>query len=70
MTEKFAAFVVRYRWPVIVLYIAITAAVASQLPKSEVDAEVKSQLPPDMEARVDLDAIEERFGDLIEGMYR
>jgi len=62
MTDKFAAFVVRFRWPVIVLFVAITAAVASRIPGAEIDAEMKSQLPADLPARLDLDRVEELFG--------
>ncbi|MBW1871077.1 MAG: RND family transporter, partial [Deltaproteobacteria bacterium] len=62
MIDSFAKFVVRFRWPVIIIFVGITAALASQIPKTEVDPEMKSQLPDDMRARVNLAKIEKIFG--------
>lgn len=57
-----AQLVLRWRWPIIASYLALTVAFASQLPRLEIDPEIKNQLSPDMPARLSLHAIEERFG--------
>jgi uncharacterized protein len=62
MIDLIAKFVVRFRWPVIIIFVGITAALTSQIPKTEVDPEMKSQLPADMRARVNIDKIEKIFG--------
>lgn len=54
--------VVRRPWPFIVVFLVITALFATRLPSIQIDAEVKNQLPADMPARLQLKAIEERFG--------
>lgn len=55
-------WVVRFRWPIILFFLAITAAFATQLPKIDVDPEIKNQLPPDMPARENVRKIEQKFG--------
>lgn len=60
--DRLAALVLRWRWPIIVAYLVVTAIFAARLPEIEIDPEIKNQLSPDMPARQDLRAIEERFG--------
>jgi hydrophobe/amphiphile efflux-3 (HAE3) family protein len=62
MLEKYANFIVRYRIYVIILFVLATGAVASSIPDIEVDADVKSMLPPDLPARLNINKIEELFG--------
>lgn len=57
-----ADWVIRYPWPFIVLFLGITALFGTRLPSLEIDPEVKNQLPEDMPARVNVRAIEDRFG--------
>ena len=57
-----AAFAVRFRWFHIIFFLALTALFAVQLPKAELDTEMKNQLPKDLPTRVSLDAIEKLFG--------
>ena len=57
-----ANLVIRTRWILIVVFTAITAFFALQLPKAEMDTELKNQLPPDLPTRVNLNKIEELFG--------
>ena len=57
-----SAWVIRYRWPIIVAHLLITAVFAVALPWIEIDPEIKNQLPPDMPARENVHAIEEKFG--------
>ncbi len=62
MLNKLADAVVRFRWPFIFLFLAITMLLALQLPRVEMDPAIKSMLPPDLPARVNLDKIEDIFG--------
>ncbi|MCA9489100.1 MAG: RND family transporter [Myxococcales bacterium] len=55
-------WVIRFRWPIIVIFVAITALFATRLPGIEIDPEIKNQLPEDMPARENVRRIEERFG--------
>ncbi|MCB9683884.1 MAG: RND family transporter [Alphaproteobacteria bacterium] len=55
-------WVIRFRWPIIAIFLAITALFATRLPGIEIDPEIKNQLPPDMPARENVHKIEERFG--------
>lgn len=61
-TQAFATFVVRARWFIIVVFTLIVAFFALQLPKSQLDTEMKNQLPPDLPTRINLGKIEELFG--------
>lgn len=61
-TSAFADLIVRFRWVVIALFLAITGYFASALPQSEMDTEMKNQLPEDLPTRINLGKIEELFG--------
>lgn len=61
-TEGFASFVIRARWFIIVVFTALTGFFALQLPKSQIDTEMKNQLPKDLPTRINLAKIEELFG--------
>lgn len=61
-SAKLAALVVRLRWVIIAAYSAVTLVFALQLPKIEMDVEMKNQLPSDLPTRVNLARIEELFG--------
>ncbi|RME29867.1 MAG: RND family transporter [Deltaproteobacteria bacterium] len=60
--DRMADGVVRFRWPVIVVFVALTAFFASRIPTAQVDPEVKNQLPKHMRARIHIDQIEKIFG--------
>ena len=60
--SRFATLVIRLRWIIIVAFVAITGVFALQIPKSELDTEMKNQLPRDLPTRVNLAKIEELFG--------
>ena len=60
--SKLASFVTRFPWPIILIYIVITAFFAIQLPTVTIDTEMKRQLPADLETRASLDKIESLFG--------
>lgn len=60
--KNFSNFVINFRWFIIIGFLAITVAFMTQLPKAEIDSNVKSQLPADMGTRLTLDKIEDIFG--------
>lgn len=57
-----ADWVLRFRWIHIFLFLIVTALFATQLPKAQLDTEMKNQLPRDLPTRVNLDRIEKLFG--------
>ncbi len=59
---RFSGTIVQFRWVIIIGFIAITAFFARQLPKLEIDPEIKRFLPQDLPSRVSTDKIEEIFG--------
>ena len=59
--ERFFQQIIRFRVPVIVIFLGVTAFFGSRIPQAELDTEVKSQLPRDMPSRLDLDRIEAVF---------
>lgn len=60
--DKLARTIIRYRWFVIIIFALLTAAFVSQIPKVEMDTDIKSQLPKNMPSRLDTDTIDELFG--------
>jgi predicted RND superfamily exporter protein len=57
-----AQWIVRFAWPIIFGFVALAALFALPLGNLEIDPEIKNQLPPDMPARRNVRAIEEKFG--------
>lgn len=60
--NKFSAFVVRYAWVFIVLFVAVTVFFSLQIKNIELDNDMKNQLPEDLPTRLNLSKIEELFG--------
>lgn len=60
--ERFAQKVIKYRLAIIILFLVITLFFALQIPRAEIDTDVKTMLPKDMSSRLILDKIEETFG--------
>lgn len=60
--QRFSAWVIRWRWPILAVFVLVTVVFASRLPQLEIDPEIKNQLPEDMPARQNLRLIEEKFG--------
>jgi len=60
--------IVQLRWVIIIGFIAITVFFARQLPKLEIDPELKRFLPEDLPSRVSTEKIEELLGN--EGIIR
>ena len=60
---KFPAnWVMRFAWPIILTFVVGALAFALPLKRIEIDPEIKNQLPENMPARLDVRAIEKRFG--------
>ena len=62
MTNKLAKLIASHPWPFIIGFVLFALALGSQLPRAQVDPEVKNQLPHDFQARIDMDKIEAMFG--------
>ncbi|MEO0600615.1 MAG: MMPL family transporter [Myxococcota bacterium] len=60
--HRIADAVVRNPWPFIGLFVLLTIGFATQLTRVQIDPEVKNQLPDDMPARLNIEAIEAEFG--------
>ena len=60
--EKISRLIVRFRIPIIVIFLGLTVFFALQLPRAEIDSEFKNMLPKDVEARRNTDKIEDIFG--------
>jgi len=54
--------IVQYRWPIIIGFVVITLGLCLQIPRTEIDTDMKSQLPKSMPSRLDTDKIDELFG--------
>ncbi len=59
---KLADSIVRFRWIIIIIFIVVSLVFASQLPRAEVESDVKAMLPSDMPSRINTDLIDEIFG--------
>ena len=55
-------FFERYRWWIIGVSAAVTLFFASWLPRLEIDPDINSMIPPDIEARVNTDTMDAMFG--------
>jgi predicted RND superfamily exporter protein len=60
--EGLGAFVIRFRWGVIVLVILLTAVMVSQIPKITFDMDTDAFLQKDDPARVQYDEYRDQFG--------
>ena len=54
--------IIRCRWPIIIGFLAVTALFAMQIPKSEIDPDMKSNLPETIPSRIDTEKIDDLFG--------
>ncbi len=53
---------IKFRWLFIVIFIGITVFFSLQLPKAQMDTDMKNQLPNELSSRTNLDEIEKLFG--------
>jgi len=54
--------IVKWRWPIIIGFIGITVIMALQIPKVQIDPDMKSHLPETMLSRLNTEKIDELFG--------
>lgn len=54
--------ITKYPYLIVALFILVSVGLGSQMPNSEIDPEMKNELPDDFPARLDMDRIEEVFG--------
>jgi len=57
-----ADYIIKFRWLIIVGFIVIGLGVGYQIRYAGIDADMKDQLPTDMESRINTDKIDELFG--------
>ncbi len=60
--EFTSKLVVKYRWIIIIGFLVLTAIMATQLPKAQIDPEFANMIPETMGFRASTDNIEEMFG--------
>jgi len=51
----------KYRWFIIVLFLAVTFIMARNIPNNSVDGDVTNYIPETMESRVNTEALEDLF---------
>jgi len=59
---KTADWIIKFRWPVIIGFVLLTAIVGTQIPKAEIEADMSESLPSDMCSKINNNKIEEIFG--------
>ena len=60
--KNLAQFAIRYRWPIIVVFIAISVFMGSQMRNASMNSDMMTYLPEDMPSRVNKNKVEELFG--------
>lgn len=60
--KTFADLIIKFRWLIIIAFLAITVILGSRIPKAEIDPDMINQLPTDISSRMSTDRIEELFG--------
>lgn len=59
---KTGEYIFKYRWWLILVLIGLSLLAGSQLPKADIEPDIESLIPKNMESRINTDAIEEIFG--------
>jgi hydrophobe/amphiphile efflux-3 (HAE3) family protein len=54
--------IVRFRWLIIVGFVSVALFFGSRIPRAEIESDIKTMLPSDMESRIKTDQIDELFG--------
>jgi predicted RND superfamily exporter protein len=60
--NRIAKGIVRFRWLIIVGFVAFALFFGSRIPRAEIESDMKAMLPSDMESRLNTDRIDELFG--------
>lgn len=55
-------FIIRYRWAIIIVSVALAVGMGLLIPSSETDPDIRNYIPRNMESRVTNDSIEQEFG--------
>lgn len=55
-------FIIRYRWAIISVSVALAAGIGLLIPSSETDPDIRNYIPRNMDSRVTNDSIEQEFG--------
>ncbi|MRR22385.1 hypothetical protein EG830_05325, partial [bacterium] len=55
-------FIIRYRWVIIAVSVALAVGMGLLIPSSETDPDIRNYIPRNMESRVTNDSIEQEFG--------
>ena len=54
--------IVRFRWLIIIGFVAFALFFGSRIPRAEIESDMKAMLPSDMDSRISTDRIDELFG--------
>ena len=60
--SRIAKNIVRFRWLIIIGFVAVALFFGSRIPRAEIESDMKAMLPSDMESRLNTDQIDELFG--------
>ncbi|MBE9509418.1 MAG: RND family transporter [Bacteroidetes bacterium] len=60
--KNLSKFTIRYRWPIIALFLVVTLFMGSQIKKATMNSDLMTYLPEDMPSRINKSKIEELFG--------
>ncbi len=60
--SKVADRIIRFRWIIILGFLALSLLFGRQIPKAQIESDMKSMLPPGIESRINTDTIDEIFG--------
>ncbi len=60
--KTMADYIIKFRWFIIIGFVAVAAAFGYQIRYAKIDADMKDQLPADMISRINTDKIDELFG--------
>lgn len=63
VTDKFAAFTVRYRWPMAILFLVLSIVCAVVIPFTKIVYDVSTYLPDESVSAVGLNVLKEEFDD-------
>ena len=55
-------YIIKYRWLIIVFFLALGISLGALIPTSETDPEIRNYIPQSMDSRIKTDKIEEEFG--------
>ncbi len=59
---KSGEFILKYRWPIIILSIVVPVVIGLQIFRAKIDPDLEKYIPPEMSSRISTQEIEEVFG--------